>query len=47
MDQKEKVLQLIDSLRINPAESERIELNLDQAANIVENFENPHIEDKK
>ena len=33
----------IDSLRTNPAESERIGLNLDDAAKIVENFENPTV----
>ena len=47
MDQKEKVLQLIDSLRINPAEAKRIGLDLDRAAKIVENFENPSIDIKK
>lgn len=36
--QKEKVQQIIDSLRTNPAESERIGLNLDDAAKIVRNF---------
>lgn len=41
IDQKEKVLSLIDSLRTNPAESIRIGLNLDSAAKVVENFENP------
>ena len=35
IDQKEKVLSLIDILRTNPAESERIGLNLDSAAKIV------------
>ena len=43
IDQKKKVLDLIDSLRTNPAESERIGLNLSSAAKIVEDFENPVI----
>ena len=45
IDQKEKVLHLIDSLRINPAEAERIGLDLDSVTNIVKEFENPAIED--
>ena len=45
IDQKEKVLRLIDSLRINPAEAERIGLDLESATKIVENFENPRIEE--
>ncbi len=40
IDQKEKVLSLINSLRTNPKEAERIGLNLDTAAKVVENFEN-------
>ncbi|MGM9869705.1 MAG: hypothetical protein ACI30R_08790, partial [Sodaliphilus sp.] len=43
IDQKDKVLSLIDSLRTNPAESERIGLDLDSVSNLVENFENPSI----
>lgn len=43
IDQKKKVLDLIDSLRTNPAESERIGLNLSSVAKIVENFDNPTI----
>ncbi len=43
IDQKEKVLNLIDSLRTNPAESARIGLDLDNAANIVQGFENPKL----
>ena len=43
IDQKKKVLDLIDSLRTNPAESERIGLNLSLVAKIVENFDNPVI----
>ena len=43
IDQKKKVLDLIDSLRTNPAESERIGLNLSSVAKIVEDFENPVI----
>lgn len=43
IDQKKKVLDLIDSLRTNPAESERIGLNLSSATKIVEDFENPVI----
>ena len=35
IDQKKKVLDLIDSLRTNPAESERIGLNLSSAAKII------------
>ena len=43
IDQKEKVQDLINSLRTNPAESERIGLNLDPATKIVQNFENPKL----
>ena len=44
IDQKEKVLNLIDSLRTtNTAESARIGLDLDTAANIVQGFENPKL----
>ncbi len=43
IDQKEKVQDLINSLRTNPAESERIGLNLDSAAKIVQNFDNPKL----
>lgn len=45
IDQKEKVQAIIDSLRINPGEAERIGLNLDDTANIVKSFENPPIEE--
>ena len=45
IDQKDKVQAIIDSLRTNPAESERIGLNLDGVANIVKKFDNPAIED--
>lgn len=38
IDQKEKVLSLINSLRTNPEEAERIGLNLDSAAKIVKDF---------
>lgn len=44
IDQKEKVQAIIDSLRTNPAESERIGLNLVSAAKVVNNFENPKID---
>lgn len=44
IDQKEKVQAIIDSLRINPGEAERIGLNLDDAAKIVKSFENPTVE---
>ena len=48
IDQKEKVLELIDHLRTtNTAASANIDLNLDDAANIVNNFENPEIPDVK
>ena len=47
IDKKEKVLSLIDSLRTNPAESERIGLNLNSVAKVVQNFENPSIEEEK
>ena len=47
IDQKDKVLAIIDSQRTtNTAESERIGLNLDPTAKIVENFENPPIEEE-
>lgn len=46
IDQKKKVLDLIDSLRTNPAESERIGLNLSSAAKIINGFENPVIKDE-
>lgn len=47
IDQKEKVQKIIDSLRTNPAESERIGLNLDDAAKVVNTFENPTIEEEE
>ncbi|MDE7136777.1 MAG: hypothetical protein K2N91_09110, partial [Muribaculaceae bacterium] len=47
MDQKEKVQEIIASLRTNPAESARIGLNLDNVAKIVEKFENPAIESEE
>ena len=47
IDQKDKVQEIIASLRTNPAESERIGLNLDEVAKIVENFENPTIGEQK
>ena len=47
IDQKEKVLSLINSLRTNPEEAERIDLNLDSAAKIVKDFENPSISEEK
>lgn len=47
IDQKEKVLNLIDSLRTNPAESERIGLNLDGVAKVVKTFENPTLPGEK
>ena len=43
IDKKDKVLSLIDSLRTNPEEAERIGLNLDSAAKIIKDFENPSI----
>ena len=39
--QKDKVQNLINSLRTNPAESVRIGLDLNRATNILNNFENP------
>lgn len=45
IDQKEKVQTIIDSLRTNPAESERIGLNLDDVTKVVKSFENPTIEE--
>ena len=47
IDQKEKVLDLIDSLRTNPADSVRIGLDLDFVANIIKKFENPKLFDEK
>lgn len=47
IDKKDKVQAIIDSLRTNPAESERIGLNLDDVAKIVESFENPTIEEEE
>ena len=47
IDQKEKVRQIIDSLRMNPGEAERIGLNLDDVAKVVNSFENPAIEGEK
>jgi len=45
IDQKDKVQAIIDSQRTtNTVESERIGLNLDDVAKIVESFENPTIE---
>ena len=46
IDQKEKIQAIIDSLRTNPAESERIGLNLEDVAKIVDSFENPTIEEE-
>ena len=46
IDQKEKVLSLIDSLRTNPEEAERIGLNLNSVANIVKGFDNSNISDE-
>ena len=46
IDQKDKVQDLISSLRTNPAESARIGLNLDSVAKIVEEFENPKLSNK-
>ena len=43
IDQKEKVQDLINSLRTNPAESEKIGLNLDDVAKKVKDFENPKL----
>ena len=42
IDQKEKVLDLISSLRINPAESVRIGLNLKTIANEVKKSKTPN-----
>ena len=47
IDQKEKVQDLINSLRTNPAESERIGLNLDDVAKKVKDFENPKLFDEE
>ena len=46
IDQKEKVQDLINSLRTNPAESERIGLNLDSVSKLVQDFENPKISEE-
>ena len=43
IDQKEKVLSLINSLRTNPEEANRIGLNLDDATKVVETFQSPPI----
>lgn len=43
IDKKDKVLSLIKSLRTNPEEAERIGLNLDSAAKIIKDFENPSV----
>lgn len=43
IDKKDKVLSLIDSLRTNPEEAERIGLNLDFATKIIKYFENPSV----
>lgn len=43
IDKKDKVLSLINSLRTNPEEAERIGLNLDSAAKIIKDFENPSV----
>lgn len=47
IDQKEKVQEIIASLRTNPAESERIGLNLDDTAKLTKDFENPPIEEEE
>ena len=47
IDKKEKVQTIIDSLRTNPAESERIGLNLDDVTKIVKSFENPTVEEEE
>ncbi len=39
INQKEKVLDLTDSLRTNPADSVRIGLDFDSIAKIIKNFE--------
>lgn len=44
IDGKEKVLSILDSLRTNPAESERIGLNLESVAKVIKTFENPTVE---
>lgn len=46
IDQKKKVQDIIDSLRTNPAESERIGLNLSLVAKLVKDFENPVIKNE-
>ena len=46
IDQKEKVLDLIDSLRTNPAESVRIGLNLNDVAKIVKDFPDTKISEE-
>lgn len=43
IDKKYKVLSLINSLQTNPEEAERIGLNLDFAAKIIKDFENPSV----
>ena len=43
IDKKDKVLSLINSLQTNPEEAERIGLNLDFAAKIIKDFENPSV----
>ena len=43
IDEKDKVLSRINSLRTNPEEAERIGLNLDSTAKIIKDFENPSI----
>ena len=47
IDQIEKVLDLTDSLRINPTDSVRIGLDLDSFAIIIKNFENLMLLNKK
>ena len=47
IDQKEKVLDLTDSLRTNPADSVRRGLDLDSAAKIIKNFVNLMLLNKK
>lgn len=39
INQKDKVLDLTDSLRINPTDSVRIGLDLNSVAKIIKNFE--------
>ena len=40
IDQKDKVLDLTESLRTNPADSVRIGIDLDSIAKIIKNFVN-------